>query len=455
MNHYRIALFTPLHPLKSGISDYIEEMLPYLRQSFGDKYTIDIFVDGFEPDSQYIKDNYKILEMDDFEACRDNYDLVIYQMGNNNFHLKIMDYAMRYPGLLVMHDFAIHHLVAYYYLDRMKSDTAYFQAVEDNHGQAARDIAYQRAAKGELGLWETDAIDYPMNRVLVQRSLGAIIFSEFSKQRLLKYGDHVPIHRVYLHCSGKARRITPDEKEKACKKLGVKLEKGERLICVFGFIGRAKRPYSILEAARRLREAGEKFRIVYVGQLQDDCKDLPGRIRDEGLKGIASITGFTTAEEFDLYVQAADICISLRYPTMGETSGVLMRALRYGKPSIVTDIGTFCEFPDDTVIKIGHGDTEVDELTYELKRLLSDDDLNESLASNGVKYAEEHLEPQKTAQSFVDFAKELIAFEKIRKNPEYIAARDELLKAVPEDDRTIERYARKLSDMFKESEEIL
>ena len=457
MSTYRIALLTPLHPQKTGIADYIEEMLPYLRQSFGDRYVIDIFVDDCEPSNTDTVANHRILKIDEFETLRLDYDLYIYQMGNNSFHLKICQYAMKYPGLVVLHDFAIHHLVAFIYLDQLKSDTAYFQAVEDNHGAAARDLAYQRAAKGELGLWETNAIDYPMNRTVTQRALGVIVFSEFARRRLLAYGDHVPIHRVYLHCSGKAKRITPEETRLARNQLGLKLKPDEQLICVFGFIGRPKRPYSILKAAGRLKDAGHRFRLVYVGQLQGDCEDLPKKIKEAGMKDIVSITGFTSAEDFDRYVRAADICISLRYPTMGETSGVLMRALRYWKPSVVTDIGTFQEFRDDTVIKIGYGETEADELTDALRRLMEDPELKESLCKNGIDYAAKHLEPQTTADSFAGFAKDLIAFEAIKNDPMYRHSRDKMLDTYRAlgrtDDTILDRAAKTLAELFDGNEE--
>lgn len=427
MEKKRIALLTPVHPQKTGIADYIEEMLPYLRRSLGDDFEIDLFVDDCKPTSEDILLNHRFFPIEYFETMRQDYSLCVYQMGNNNLHIRIFELALKYPGLLVMHDFAIHNMVAYYYLEKLKSDTAYFQAVEDNHGRAARDLAYRRAANGELGLWETDAIDYPMNRTVTQCAKGVIVFSEYARKRLLAYDDAVPIHRVYLHCSGKAQALSDEEISKARRQLKLHIKRGESLICVFGFIGRAKRPYSILEAARKLKQAGQQFKLIFVGKLQDDCKDLPATIRKMGLQGMVSITGFTSGENFDRYVRAADVCISLRYPTMGETSGVLMRALRYGKPSVVTNIGTFEEFPDDTVVKIGCGETEVDELTEALKKLLGDVATREAMAKKAVQYAAAHLEPQSTADSFAGFVKELIAFEQLRTDPMYLEMRDKML----------------------------
>ena len=424
----KIALLTPLHPQKTGIADWAEEMLPYLRKSLGNDYQIDLFVEDCMPTEADTIANHKIYPLEIFESVCETYDLCVYQMGNNRFHTTIYQIAMRHPGIIIMHDFAIHHLVAGIYLDVMKDDVAYFNEVGANHGEEAKNLSYQRAANGQLGLWETDAIDYPMNRTITKNAEGVIVFSEYAKNRLEQYGDAVPIHRAYLHCSGEARVCSKSEITSARSQLGLHMQDKEKLICAFGFIGKSKRPYSILRAAEHLKKEGYQFRLVFVGQLQEDCKDLPKEIDRAGMKNQIHITGFTSAEDFDLYVQASDICISLRYPTMGETSGVLMRALRYGKPSIVTNIGTFQEFSDNTVIKISWDNSEVEELTQALRNLLNQPDLCAQMRDNGIAYAREHLEPAKTAEDIAQFLKAAITFKKMKQSEAYVTTRNNLLQ---------------------------
>ncbi len=442
----KIALFTPLHPQKTGIADWIEEMLPYLREILGSNYQIDLFVDDCVPSEEDTVSNHKIFEMDSFESIHNDYDLPIYQMGNNNFHCKIYNIAMKYPGLVISHDFAIHHMVACIHLEHNKNDVSYFEAVRDNHGNSARDLAYQRAVDGELGLWETDAIDYPMNRTLIKNSKGVIVFSEFAKRRIQSYHDFVPVHRIYLHCSGKAKKCTLDEVEKARKHLRLNLREKESLICVFGFIGHSKRPYSILKAAKKLQKLGFKFKLIYVGKLQEECKDLLKKINEYGLKNKVTVTGFTSIEDFDAYVRAADVCISLRYPTMGETSGVLMRALRYGKPAIVTNVGTFQEFSEEMVTKIDWGENEVKELSEALISLISDEKKRKIIEKNAVSYASKYLEPYSTAESCANFIKELIHFEEIKKNDVYRHTRDKMVSTYFELGKTDEKGIEEISE---------
>lgn len=449
---YKIALLTPLHPQKTGIADYIEEILPFLRKQFGNNYQIDLFVDDCIPNEPDTVKNHQILEIDTFEDRYAEYDLAIYQMGNNRFHLKIYQLALKYPGIVVMHDFAIHHMVAGLFLDLFKDDTAYFEEVGFNHGPDAKNVAYQRAVKGELGLWETDAIHYPMNRRILSCSLGAIVFSQFAKENLEAYGCNVPIHRVYLHCGGECTPCSQEERDAARKRLKLKVAPDETVIGVFGFIGRAKRPYSILEAVHKLVQEGKKIKLVYVGQLQGDCEDLPSKIKALGMKNQVVMTGFTTHEEFQDYLAASDICISLRYPTMGETSGVLMRALSRGKPSVVTNVGTFQEFDPDMVMKISAGETEVEELLQTLRKLIEDGEFRQRVGEKGLAYAKEHLQIESTAESFADFIKAAVRFNQVKRTEMYVQMRDKVLKEYQAmgctEDILLDHAAKNLAEMF-------
>ena len=49
---------------------------------------------------------------------------------------------------------------------------------------------------------------------------------------------------------------------------------------------------------------------------------------------------------------ACDVCVNLRFPTMGETSGSVIRVLSLGKPVVVSDVGWFSELPDGVALKV-------------------------------------------------------------------------------------------------------
>jgi hypothetical protein len=70
--------------------------------------------------------------------------------------------------------------------------------------------------------------------------------------------------------------------------------------------------------------------------------------------------GFAPIEEFTGYLSACDIVLNLRYPTVGESSGTLLRAMGLGKAALVSEVGSFAEFPDDVCLKVPVGAGEED-----------------------------------------------------------------------------------------------
>ena len=66
---------------------------------------------------------------------------------------------------------------------------------------------------------------------------------------------------------------------------------------------------------------------------------------------------------------ACDVHVSLRSPTMGETSGTAIRALTLGKPLVVSDVGWFGELPDGVALRVAVGDDEVTDLAAALQLL--------------------------------------------------------------------------------------
>ena len=74
--------------------------------------------------------------------------------------------------------------------------------------------------------------------------------------------------------------------------------------------------------------------------------DLDRRLQRLGLSD-QGIVREAYVEEARLWalMAACDVCVNLRSPTMGETSGSVIRQLSLGKPVIVSDVGWFAELP--------------------------------------------------------------------------------------------------------------
>lgn len=111
----------------------------------------------------------------------------------------------------------------------------------------------------------------------------------------------------------------------------------------------------------------------------------------------------------------SDICLNLRYPYNGETSGSLMRILAKGRCVIVNDIGSFSEIPDNACIKLPSVENmgeinEPNEIYNVLKRLVENPGERLEKASYAREYAEKILDIKYIAKKYYN----TISSEKIK-----------------------------------------
>ena len=140
----RLAWFSPLAPVKSGISQYNSELLPALTAS----HHIDLFVDGLPDHGDAPAKSIGLFAAHDFvwKHMREPYDLIVYQLGNAPCHDYMWAYLVRYPGLVVLHDGQLHHARGRMLLQQWRPRTDdYRREVWFNHPDANPDLARGQA----------------------------------------------------------------------------------------------------------------------------------------------------------------------------------------------------------------------------------------------------------------------------------------------------------------------
>ncbi|HEV7429267.1 MAG TPA: glycosyltransferase family 4 protein [Thermoanaerobaculia bacterium] len=285
----------------------------------------------------------------DLDAIGDPSSLVprpssLYFLGNNPHHAWIYDEAMRTPGVIVLHDLVLHHLIVEMTLARGDVD-GYVAALEANHGEAGAAWARGRAAglHSEMGNFLL-----PASVDVANRSRAVIVHNRYAAERLQSFGVTAPIHVV-------PHPFEPQPSARG-RRDAVRAQHGfaadDRVIGLFGFLTSAKRAEVVLEAFADARGRDPKLRLLIVGEPAPNV-DVDA-LRGDGI----TFTGYVPDEEFAAYFAAVDRLVNLRYPSAGETSGTLIRAFEAGKPVAVSDYAQFAEFPDDCVVKIPFGDRE-------------------------------------------------------------------------------------------------
>jgi hypothetical protein len=113
-------------------------------------------------------------------------------------------------------------------------------------------------------------------------------------------------------------------------------------------------------------------------------------------------TGWVSDAEYGELIAAADIVVDLRYPSGGETSASLGRALACGKPAVVTAHGSFLELPDAAVVKIPVGPGEEAALVAALGRLAADGPARRRLGEAARAFAARHHSLERSAAAYAE-----------------------------------------------------
>jgi 2-polyprenyl-3-methyl-5-hydroxy-6-metoxy-1,4-benzoquinol methylase/glycosyltransferase involved in cell wall biosynthesis len=395
----RLAFFSPLSPQKSGIADYSEELLPYLAE----QAEIDLFVEGFEPSNRAVVERFRrfdyVADPDVLGRLRD-YDAVLYHLGNDHrYHSGIYETARKFPGIVVLHDFALQDF--FLGLSRTRGDFGiYLDELEACHGARAREEAAQAFERGGLPPHVGVPLLFPLNRRIARAAEAIIVHSEWSRARLRNVVPVTPVARINHHITARA---AADEMRLAAPAN----RNGDAVrISSFGLITPDKGIERALRALAALKD-DHSFHYTLVG-APNSFFDVRELVRRYSLGDRVTITDHVSLAEFEQRISETDIAINLRERTVGETSGSLCRIMAAGVASIVSGVGWFAELPDDAVVKI-EMDGYTDALLHAyLKRLIEDAPLRARIGENARRHALASHRIEQSAARYLDFIREVI-----------------------------------------------
>lgn len=340
----KLAYLSPLPPAKSGIANYSAMLLPALSELAevtAVTHVAELFKLG----------RAAVISFEEYAGRRGDFDAAIYQLGNNPYHEWIYREAWDHPGVTVLHEVVLHHLLVEMTLARGQVEE-YVQAMCENHGAAGEAWARARA----IGL-HTELSNFlmPASTAVANRSRSVIVHNRYAGQRLRDCGVTVPIS-VIGH-----PLIVPDVPPASGREIRAALgyRDDDRVIGMFGFVTASKRPEVIFEAFGAARARDSRLRLLVVGEPAPNVDLGALASRFELPAGSWTSIGYAGDEDFDRYIAAVDLVVNLRHPTGGETSGALLRVLAAGKTVAVNGYAQFAEYPDEVVTKIPFGSDEV------------------------------------------------------------------------------------------------
>jgi glycosyltransferase involved in cell wall biosynthesis len=400
----KLAVWSPLPPTPSGVADYVAEQLPALAQHFEVQAVV---TDPRTVDRARVRD----LEVVSPEAALA--DLHVYHLGNSPAHAYVYRAARVRPGVAFLHEWSLHHLVLHETVER-GDVSAYLREMRRAHGEKGTFVGRQ-VARGLGG--DLFAAMLPLNERVLESSLGVVALTRETFDRVRGRLPGRPALCLPLHL---ASPLEPaPSREEARRTLG--LDDDLRLVTAPGLGTAAKQLDLAVRAVARLRKSDPRVRLVVAGDL-DPVAGIREAARDANLGDGLIVTGRLSLEDFTRHIAAADVVLALRFPSHGEMSAALVRALGIGRPALVT-AGTpaALEFPEGVVVPVTPGPAESEELLALLQRLLGDRGLRETIGSLARDYVAERHGLGQTVALLAGFLKQ-------------VAARREELEAVLERD---------------------
>jgi glycosyltransferase involved in cell wall biosynthesis len=365
----RVGYYSPLPPERSGVADYSALLLPALETRL-----------------EVVVASRRLRE------SSNDVDVRLYHMGNNpQAHAWILDALRRRPGVVVLHEVGLHELIANLTLGSGDS-RAYLDAVEREDGAEARLLA-QGTLEGLLPpLWEIRPLDFPLVDDLLTNALGVIVHSRFAELRLRDRGHEGKIWRIPFPAAPR-----PEVGE-----AGLPVDRFP-IVSSLGGLTYAKRIPQLLDAFASLRRRFPRALLVLAGSgagaLHLDARlERLGLVRDRDVLCL----GHVTEGRFLSLMAHSDVCVSLRWPTLGETSASVISALGLGKAVVVTDVGWYSELPDGVAAKVPLGEREGDLLSATLELLAEDERLRNDLGAAAAAYARREHDLEGAADAYVE-----------------------------------------------------
>jgi glycosyltransferase involved in cell wall biosynthesis len=339
----KVAYFSPMPPERTGVADYSALLAPALAKH------VDLTV---------VRRRSK-------RPPRGT-DVALYHVGNNpDAHAWIVDALRRTPGVVVLHDFVLHHLLAGMTIAR-RDGHGYLDAMEREHGVVGRLLAHGVLDKRIPPLWESRPEDFPLPWLVLEHATGLIVHSRTVRDLARAAGFGGPISMI-PHPAWPLPDIDVERKTDG------------PVVGCFGVVNASKRIPELLQAFASVREQRPDLVLLLVGPTSPGF-DLGRRLQRLGMDEASLVReGWVDEKRLWSLLAGVDVSVNLRHPTMGETSGIVIRSLSLGKPLVVSDVGWFSELPVDVALKVPVDATEIDVLSAALELLLEREDVREEM----------------------------------------------------------------------------
>jgi len=392
----RLAWFSPLPPIPSGIADYSAEILPLVAE----QAEVDVFTRRSNRRAFEEFPSVTIRDPGAFSRLADRYDAIFHHLGNNPHHDYVYRAARERPGIAVFHDLVLHHLISYLFAERRPDWQTYRSLLTEEYGETGEKLLSLRKRGLFTGF---EHFLYPLNAHVARRAQNIVVHSDVGREQIAEIAPDVPATVIPHHAGSPPPGVQGITREEARQSLG--LPPDAFIVGHFGFLTIPKQPAAVLRGFAHLVERRPDALLLLVGQKQVHGMALERLIENLGLSHRVRIAGFVDLPNFYLHLKAANAVVNLRYPSAGEASGTFARALAEGRAVIVNNVGSFAGVPSDVVLKVEVDGDQAAEVGANLARLADDSSLRSALEDRARRYANTVLNRRSCAQLYLEVAR--------------------------------------------------
>jgi glycosyltransferase involved in cell wall biosynthesis len=388
----KLAVFSPMPPICSEISEYIENLLPHIVNYLD----VDIFINDDEP-STIQKTCYNIFSHRDFESrhIKNSYQMILYHMADDRAHHYMYPYLLHYPGITVLHDYSFHE-----FFSKLETTPGYknkyLEELIYNFGPRAGQLAYRYTHN----LWtEVDDAIYPLNKRIIDNSLGIIVYSRASEREIEKKSPGTDIKRIMKAVPVKKTFFS--RKSDAKEKVGIPYDK-----FVFGILEYrdiSEKTAIVIRGFEKLIKTFDKSILLLIGYRND--KKIYRLVTELNIEESVLFIGDVSKEDLFNYACATDIVFSLHLPPIDASLPVVLKLMGMGLPVVIPNYSVFREIPDNCCIKTDTSvrDKTIKNLLQAVYPLITDNKLRKSVGENAKKIIHENHNFENNAKSYHEF----------------------------------------------------
>lgn len=359
----KVGFFSPLPPAPTGVADYNTALLPLLRSCGA------------------------------VEIAPEKCDVALYHVGNNTLHRDIYQRAIAHPGVVVLHDAVLQHLML-----GMLDSHEYVEEFVYNYGESARELGRQ--------LWEQRArsgadIRYfarPMLKRIATAARAIIVHNPAAAAVVREHvREHAPDAQIFEipHLFQQPALPSPEETLRFRESLGLTPE--TLLIGTFGHQRETKRLAVLLRA---FQQSGPNTRLLVSGDFVSSAFEhaIAPLLRHPGVIR----TPYLPEPELWRYAAATDLCINLRYPSAAETSGIGVRMMGIGKPVVFTASEALARIPANACLRLDAGPDEEKVLAGYIAWLAGNREAGLEIGRRAAAHIAQNHAPEKIAREYWD-----------------------------------------------------